>query len=264
MKDLIVSCIQADLHWENKAANLSMFETLLSQVPGHSHIIILPEMFSTGFTMNAAAMAETKTGPTIGWMKQQAARLKKIIAGSLIIEEEGAFYNRLIWMQPDGQHYHYDKKHLFGFAGEDAQYSAGRQKVIVQVNGWRINLQVCYDLRFPVWARQAPPQEGEPASYDILLYVANWPQRRINAWDTLLKARAIENQSYVIGVNRVGNDAHDIYHNGSSSIIDPWGEVLWNLQEETGVYTHTFQYQKLEEARSKLPFLKDADRFIIL
>jgi Predicted amidohydrolase len=153
---------------------------------------------------------------------------------------------------------------LFGFAGEDAQYSAGRQKVIVQVNGWRINLQVCYDLRFPVWARQAPPQESEPASYDILLYVANWPQRRINAWDTLLKARAIENQSYVIGVNRVGNDAHDIYHNGSSSIIDPWGEVLWKLQEETGVYTHTFQYHKLEEARTKLPFLKDADRFIIL
>lgn len=264
MKDLIVSCIQADLHWEDKQANLAMFEALFQQIPAHSHIILLPEMFSTGFTMNAAAMAETETGRTLEWMRQQSLSLKKIIAGSIIIEENGSFYNRLIWMQPNGQHYHYDKKHLFGFAGEDEQYSAGHQKVIVQVNGWRINLQVCYDLRFPVWARQAPSQEGQTAAYDILLYVANWPQRRISAWDTLLKARAIENQSYVIGVNRVGKDINDIYHNGSSSIIDPWGEVVWNLQETTGIYTHTFQYALLAEARNKLPFLKDADRFIIL
>lgn len=264
MKDLTISCIQADLHWEDKQANLAMFATLFQQVPDHSHIIVLPEMFSTGFTMNAAAMAETEAGPTLEWMKQQSLNLKKIIAGSIIIEENGSFYNRLIWMQPNGQHYHYDKKHLFGFAGEDEQYSAGHQKVIVQVNGWRISLQVCYDLRFPVWARQAPVQEGATTAYDILLYVANWPQRRIGAWDTLLKARAIENQSYVIGVNRVGKDINDIYHNGSSSIIDPWGEVLWNLQEEAGVYTHTLQYHLLEEARTKLPFLKDADRFIIL
>lgn len=264
MKDLIVSCIQADLHWEDKQANLAMFEALFQQVPAHSHIIVLPEMFSTGFTMNATTMAETEAGPTLEWMKKQSLHLKKIIAGSIIIEENGAFYNRLIWMQPNGQHYHYDKKHLFGFAGEDEQYSAGQQKVIVQVNGWRINLQVCYDLRFPVWARQSPSQEGQTTAYDILLYVANWPQRRISAWDTLLKARAIENQSYVIGVNRVGKDINEIHHNGSSSIIDPWGEVLWNLQETTGIYTHTFQYALLEEARTKLPFLKDADRFIIL
>lgn len=264
MKDLIVSCLQSELHWEDKKANLSMFEALFAQVPAHSHIIVLPEMFNTGFTMNAAAMAETMDGPGIEWMKEQAMQLKKIIAGSMIIEENGSFYNRLIWMQPDGKHYHYDKKHLFGFAGEDQHYSAGHQKVIVQVNGWRINLQVCYDLRFPVWARQAPAAAEASSAYDILLYVANWPQRRISAWDTLLKARAIENQSYVIGVNRVGNDINDIYHNGSSSIIDPWGEVLWNLQDETGVYTHTFRYALLEEARTKLPFLKDADRFLIL
>ena len=166
-------------------------------------------------------------------------------------------------MQPDGKYGYYDKRHLFAFAGEDSQYSAGEKRCIVQVNGWKINLQVCYDLRFPVWARQAPFQENQAPSYDILLYVANWPQRRITAWDTLLKARAIENQAYVIGVNRVGDDANDIHHNGSSSVIDPWGEVIWNLQEEEGWHVQTFNAAPLLEAREKLPFLKDGDRFII-
>lgn len=264
MKDLVFSCIQADLIWEDRNANLSHFENYLAQVPSNAHIVVLPEMFSTGFSMNAAGLAETMEGPSISWMREQAIQLKKIITGSLIIEENGRYFNRLIWMQPNGTFYFYDKRHLFGFAGEDKQYAAGEKRIIVQVNGWKINLQICYDLRFPVWARQAPPTEDASPSYDVLLYVANWPERRISAWDVLLKARAIENQAYVIGLNRVGNDNNNIYHNGSSSIIDPWGEVLWNLKDSSGVHTEVLRYEPLQQAREKLPFLKDGDRFAIL
>ncbi|HLU18304.1 MAG TPA: amidohydrolase [Edaphocola sp.] len=263
MNDLIISCIQTELVWEDKPANLQHIEAWLQQVPSTAHIVVLPEMFATGFSMNAAALAESMDGPTIQWMKDMARQYRKIITGSLIIAEGGRYYNRLIWMLPNGQYYHYDKRHLFGFAGEDQHFSAGKEKTIVQVNGWKICLQICYDLRFPVWARQQAPS-AQGIQYDILLYVANWPERRIGAWDTLLKARAIENQCYVVGVNRVGNDKSGIYHNGSSSIIDPWGEVLWNLQHEEGIHTQQLDYAPLQNAREKLPFLKDGDRFMIL
>lgn len=261
MKDLTISCIQTGLVWEDKNANLREMEGWLRQVPQAAQVVILPEMFSTGFSMNAEVLAEDMEGDTLRWMEQQASRYKKIITGSLIIKEDGRYFNRLIWMQPDGRSYYYDKRHLFGFAGEDKQYSAGRDRTVVQVNGWKINLQVCYDLRFPVWARQSRP-DASP-SYDVLLYVANWPERRILAWDTLLKARAIENQCYVIGVNRVGNDANEVYHNGSSSIVDPWGELLWNLKDDAGIHTEVLKWTPLQEAREKLPFLKDGDRFFI-
>lgn len=266
MQPLTVSLIQTDLHWEDKAQNLSMFAELMDRVPSHAQVIVLPEMFSTGFSMDPELLGETMEGHTVSWMKEQAQRRRKIIAGSLIIEEEGSYYNRLIWMQPNGVHYYYDKKHLFGFAGEDAHYTAGNNRVIVQVNGWKINLQICYDLRFPVWARQSPPNVHGAAdpSYDILLYVANWPERRIKAWDTLLAARAIENQCFVIGVNRIGNDGNGIYHNGSSSLIDPWGELLWNSRDHQEIYTYTFQKEELTAPRERLPFLKDRDSFIIL
>lgn len=262
MKDLTISCIQTPLVWEDKKANLMAMEAWLEQVPRAAQVVILPEMFSTGFSMNAGELAESMEGPTLRWMEQQAAHYKKIITGSLIIKEDDRYFNRLIWMQPDGRAYYYDKRHLFGFAGEDRHYSAGQKRTVVQVNGWKVNLQVCYDLRFPVWARQ--PQPDAAPSYDVLLYVANWPERRIVAWDTLLKARAIENQCYVVGVNRVGNDANEVYHNGSSSIIDPWGGLLWNLKDHAGVHTEVLKRAPLQEAREKLPFLKDGDRFLIL
>jgi omega-amidase len=261
MKDLVISCIQTDLVWEDKSANLTHFETLIGRVPSHAMVVVLPEMFATGFSMNPQKFAEPMDGPTVKWMRTQAKKNRKIITGSVIIEEEGTFYNRLIWMQPDGHFYQYDKKHLFGFAGENKHYTGGEKRIIVSVNGWKINLQICYDLRFAVWARQNQAQGGY---YDVLLYVANWPQRRILAWDTLLRARAIENQCYVVGVNRIGNDGNQIYHNGSSAIIDPWGERLWHCEDEAAIYTETLSYQTLLEAREKLPFLNDGDQFLLL
>lgn len=266
MQPLTLSLIQTELHWENRDANLDMFHQLMDQVPANAHVIVLPEMFSTGFSMNPQKLAEPMDGFTVSWMKEQAMQRRKIITGSIIIEEYGHYYNRLIWMQPNGVAYHYDKKHLFGFAGEQEHYTKGNNKVIVQVNGWKINLQICYDLRFPVWARQNPPNvhKDENPSYDILLYVANWPERRIKAWDTLLAARAIENQCFVVGVNRIGKDGNDIYHNGSSSLIDPWGEILWNCTDRQEVFTYTLHKEALESARTRLPFLKDGDSFIIL
>lgn len=261
MKDLIITCIQSDLVWENQAANLAHFESIFQEIPKSAMVVVLPEMFATGFSMNPKKWAEPMSGATVNWMRTQAKKWRKIVTGSVIICEEGRFYNRLIWMQPDGNFYYYDKKHLFGFAGEDAHYSGGDKRVIVSVNGWKINLQVCYDLRFPVWARQNDSQGGY---YDVLLYVANWPQRRILAWDTLLQARAIENQCFVIGVNRIGNDGNDIYHNGSSAIIDPWGTRIWHCEGIAASHTHTLSYEVLLEARKKLPFLADGDQFLLL
>src|SRR5438067_1503735 len=206
---------------------------------------------------------------TVAWMKRIAAAKKVILTGSVIIEEEENYYNRLIWMLPNGQYGYYDKRHLFAYAEEDKHYTAGTKRFIASVNGCKINLMVCYDLRFPVWARQqtSPPAPLQQSwrgkqvelEYDILIYVANWPERRILAWKTLLQARAIENQCYVIGVNRVGNDGHDIRYNGSSMIISPLGEILYEKSAEEDTYTYTLQRDKLEEARNKFPFWKDAD-----
>ena len=187
------------------------------------------------------------------------------------------YYNRLIWMLPNGQYGHYDKRHRFAYAGEDQHYAAGNRRLIASVSGWNLNLQVCYDLRFPVWARQQtndnsgmlselPPHENKPASpeYDVLVYVANWPERRSHAWKTLLQARAIENQCYVIGLNRVGADGNNIYHSGDSMIVDPLGEVLYHKAHDEDVYTHSLSKDRLEEVRSKFPFWKDADEFRIM
>jgi len=196
-----------------------------------------------------------------------SARHKVVLAGSVIIEEEGKFYNRFIWMLPNGQYGIYDKRHRFAFAGEDQFYTAGSKRMIASVKGWKINLQVCYDLRFPVWARQQlhTNDNGEPVpEYDVLIYVANWPERRSHAWKTLLCARAIENQCYVIGVNRVGKDGNDIYHSGNSMVIDPLGEVLYHMADEEDIFTITLQREHLENVRSKFPFWKDGDSFSIV
>ena len=258
-QDLTITIIQPDLAWEDRDENLRRFAGKLDAILGHKEVVLLPEMFSTGFSMQPQKLAEGIAGPTVQWMAAQAARHRVILAGSVIIEEDGRYYNRLIWMQPDGQSYHYDKRHLFGFAGEDAHYAPGDRRVIVQAKGWKIALQVCYDLRFPVWARQTP--NAEP--YDLLLYVANWPERRALAWRTLLQARAIENQCYVAGVNRVGTDGNGIQHSGDSRIIDPMGEVLWECSGKEATHTLRLSHEALRQTREKLPFLRDGDGFVL-
>lgn len=262
MSSLTITLIQTQLFWEDKAANLAMLEQKINAIDTATELVVLPEMFSTGFSMKPAQLAETMEGETVSWMKRIAAARKIILTGSVIIEQEGNYYNRLIWMLPNGQYGYYDKRHRFAFAGEDAHYTAGNRRVVAQVNGWRINLLVCYDLRFPVWARQQL-QDGAP-EYDLLLYVANWPQRRSHAWQTLLQARAIENQCYVVGLNRVGNDGNDIYHSGDSMVVDPLGQTLYHKADAEEVFTITLQKENLDEVRNKFPFWKDGDSFHLL
>jgi predicted amidohydrolase len=271
MSSLTITIIQPNLNWENKKANLDMLTQKIESIQEKTEVIILPEMFSTGFSMRPELLAEKMNGETVEWMKKTASSKKIILTGSLIIDEEGKYYNRLIWMLPDGEYGMYDKRHLFAYAEEHNHYSAGNKRLIAQVKGWKINLLVCYDLRFPVWARQAPSQpspKGEEKAvvheYDVLIYIANWPERRILAWKTLLQARAIENQCYVIGVNRVGDDGNNIHHSGDSMIIDPMGEIIYHKSNEEDVFTYTLQKEKLEDARQKFPFWKDADSFEIL
>lgn len=268
MSTLTITTIQSNLHWENKAANLAMFSKKIRSIQEDTEIVVLPEMFSTGFSMNPEHLAETMSaragtdgdGETVEWMKKTAAENKIILTGSLIIKEDENFFNRLIWMLPNGQYGHYDKRHRFAFAGEDGQYTAGTKRLIASVKGWKINLLVCYDLRFPVWSRQQKQAQPE---YDVLIYVANWPERRNIAWKTLLVARAIENQCYVVGVNRVGNDGHNIYHSGDSMIIDPLGEILYHCNDEEDIFTIALDKLHLDKVREKFPFWKDADRFTI-
>lgn len=261
MSTLAISTIQTSLLWEEKSANLHMLEQKIASIEEKTEIVVLPEMFSTGFSMNPSLLAEKMDGETIQWMQRVSRENGIILTGSVIIEEEEKFYNRLIWMLPNGQYGHYDKRHLFAYAGENEKYNPGNKRLIASVKGWKINLQVCYDLRFPVWARQQIKEDG--AEYDLLLYVANWPERRSHAWKTLLCARAIENQCYVIGVNRVGTDGNNIYHSGNSLVIDPLGQVLYHMADEEDVFTITLQKEKLDEVREKFPFWKDADSFNI-
>ncbi len=262
MSSITISTIQTNLHWENKRANLDMLEEKINSLRQKTEIIVLPEMFTTGFSMNAATLAETMDGPTVEWMKRLSTENRVILTGSLIIEEAGNYYNRLIWMLPNGEMGHYDKRHLFAYSKEDQFYHAGEKRLICSVKGWKLNMQICYDLRFPVWARQTPNKDQE-AEYDILVYVANWPERRSHAWKTLLCARAIENQCYVVGVNRVGKDGNEIYYSGNSLIIDPLGEVLYHMADEEDIFTITLDKEKLVEVRNKFPFLKDEDQFTI-
>ncbi|MBC7827766.1 MAG: amidohydrolase [Chitinophagaceae bacterium] len=271
MSTLNITVIQSNLHWEDKAANLRMFEEKISSIRDKMEVVVLPEMFSTGFSMKPELLAEKMDGTTVQWMKRVSAAKKIILTGSVIIENEGNYFNRLIWMQPNGECGYYDKRHRFAYAGEHKHYAAGHKRLIVSVKGWKINLQVCYDLRFPVWSRQAvyahlPAEDGigdaEP-EYDALIYVANWPERRVHAWKTLLQARAIENQSYVVGVNRTGKDGNEIYYSGESMIVDAMGETMYTKAHDEDIFTIILQKQHLDEIRSRLPFLKDADRFFL-
>ncbi|HYH16945.1 MAG TPA: amidohydrolase [Flavisolibacter sp.] len=259
MSSLSVTLIQTALHWEDKTANLSMLEQKINSITDKTHIVVLPEMFSTGFSMKPEVLAETMNGETVAWMKRVAAEKRVILTGSVIIEDEGLYYNRLIWMLPNGQYGYYNKRHLFAYAGEDQHYTGGDQRFIASVNGWKIKFLVCYDLRFPVWARQQYTEEG--FEYDIIICVANWPERRNTAWKTLLQARAIENQCYVVGVNRVGKDGNDIYHSGDSMVVDALGEILYHKAHDEDMVTITLEKEALQAIREKLPFWKDADQF---
>lgn len=277
MPQLTLTLIQTRLHWEDADANLAMLEQKIASISERTEIVILPEMFSTGFSMRPEALAEDMNGRTVQWMKRISAERNIILAGSVIIRDEAAsggrglpYFNRLIWMLPNGEYGVYDKRHCFTLAGEDQHYNHGNKRLVASVKGWRILLQVCYDLRFPVWARQSQfnPPNGDAAAdrpeYDLLINVANWPERRVHAWRTLLQARAIENQCYVAGVNRVGEDGNGIYHSGDSLVAGPLGEVLYHKAHDEDVHTITLSREHLEETRSKIPFWKDADPFMIL
>ncbi|GJM34919.1 MAG: nitrilase family protein [Saprospiraceae bacterium] len=256
MQDLKITLVQSELDWEDKAANFRRFDQWLTPLKGQSDLVILPEMFTTGFSMNAAALAELPNGPTISWMAEKAQQTGAVITGSYIAKEKDHYYNRLIWMQPDGKFESYDKRHLFTLSGEEQHYRPGQQRLIVQLKGWKICPLICYDLRFPVWSRNTN-------HYDLLLYVANWPGVRRHAWKSLLTARAIENQTYTIGLNRVGQDANGLEYAGDSTVINYAGDVLVQLAEHEGVYTAHLSYSKQQTFRKKLAFLADQDKFDI-
>jgi omega-amidase len=278
MPALTITGIQTNLHWENKTANLQMLEDKILSISQPTEIVVLPEMFNTGFSMRPERFAESMNGETVQWMKKISARKKVILTGSLIIKEhtstgkkEEVYFNRLIWILPNGQHGIYDKRHLFAYGEEDQHYTPGTKRLIASVKGWKVNLMVCYDLRFPIWSRQSYSRRKDSElagatdglEYDVLIYVANWPERRNVAWKTLLQARAIENQCYVVGVNRVGNDGNKIYHAGDSMVIDPLGEIVYHKKDEEDIFTVTLQSSHLEKIRERFPFWKDADTFNI-
>ena len=257
MDNLKITIFQGYLFWENTDKNLQNIELRLGAIREKTDLIILPEMFNTGFTMNAEKLAEAMGGQTMQWMHKVAVKYSCVVTGSLIIKDNNKYYNRLIWMRPDGSNQHYDKRHLFALGKEHETYTAGSKKLIVELNGWKICPVICYDLRFPVWLRNVDEE------YDLLIIVANWPERRALHWRTLIPARAIENQAYVIGVNRVGHDGNEIYHSGDSNCIDPNGKVIYYKRDEEDMYTFTIVADELEKVRRAMPFLKDADTFEI-
>jgi omega-amidase len=257
MENLKITVFQGYLFWEKPEKNLQNITLRLSGIREKTDLIILPEMFSTGFTMNAEEMAESMGGTTMQWMQHTAAKYDCVVTGSLIISDQGKYYNRLIWMRPDGSYEHYDKRHLFALGKEHETYTAGNKKLIVDLKGWKICPMICYDLRFPVWMRNVNE------TYDLLLIVANWPERRALHWRTLIPARAVENQSYVIGLNRVGHDGNEVYHSGDSMCISPMGDVVYYKRDEEDLYTFSINAEELIKTRRAFPFLKDADDFKI-
>lgn len=255
--ELKVAIIQSDLVWENPTENREQFERKIATIPLDVALIVLPEMFTTGFTMNASKVAEKMDGTSVAWMQEMAANKKAAIVGSLVISDRDQFYNRLLFVHPSGKIEFYDKRHSFTLAKEHEVYSAGTNKLIVTYKGWRICPLICYDLRFPAWSRNTE-------QYDLLLYVANWPTPRIQAWNALLQARAIENMTYTIGVNRVGKDANGHQYAGKSAAYDCLGNCLTNFEDnnnEVAILTVSKSHQ--DTTRLKLPFLKDQDIFEI-
>lgn len=263
MQDLKITLIQSDIHWEDIEANLAMFEEKIWQLGPSTDVIVLPEMFTTGFTMNASRLAEHMNMRTFKWMKQMADQTNALILGSYIVKVHDRFYNRLLWMEPGGHFKTYDKRHLFRMSNEHKTYSPGESLLISTWKGWRICPLVCYDLRFPVWSRNRWDAATRKLSYDLAIYVANWPTTRAEAWTTLLKARAIENLSYVVGVNRVGQDGNGIEYSGHSSIISPKGEAIFSNEGMETTRTMELSTNSLEAFRDRFPAYLDADDFSI-
>jgi len=264
MENLSVTIVQTTLAWENTDANLTTFDKLISPIE-KTDVVVLPEMFTTGFTMQPAKNAEPVDGKGLQWMKQKASEKNFILTGSICVEEDKKFYNRLYWVESAGQQ-HYNKRHLFRMGAEDQHYTQGKEKIFPVVKGWKILPLICYDLRFPVWSRNRWRMENGSlqADYDVLMYVANWPEVRNYPWKQLLIARAIENQCYVVGVNRIGVDGNGFNHTGDSVIINPLGQIISETKaNEERVETVSLDYEFLSELRKKFPVGLDADNFDI-
>jgi predicted amidohydrolase len=242
MPDLKTTIIQTELAWEDIESNLAAFDDKINAIEDDTHLIVLPEMFTTGFSMNPADLAQNMKGSSVKWMREKSRQKNADIVGSIIVNDNGKFFNRLIWAKPQGEIFTYDKRHLFRMAGEEKVYSAGRQNITVELRGWKIRPFICYDLRFPV---------------------ANWPERRSGHWKLLLQARAVENQCYVIGVNRVGIDGNGHHYSGDSSIIDPLGNIIFHKKNATITYTVDLSYETLQNARESFPVWMDADNDLI-
>ncbi len=261
MQDLKITLIQSDLHWEDIEANLAMFEEKVWQIGNTTDVIVLPEMFTTGFTMAAPKLAEFMNMRTFKWMKQMADQTGALMLGSYIVSVRERYYNRLLWMEPGGNFKTYDKRHLFRMGDEHKIFSAGESLLVGTWKGWRICPLVCYDLRFPVWSRNRYDAQSQKLNYDVAIYVANWPTTRIDAWDTLLKARAIENMSYVVGVNRIGQDGNGVEYNGHSCVVSPKGEYIYTNEGTESTRTVDLSSNSLEAFRYRFPTFMDADDF---
>lgn len=266
MESLKVSYLQLDLYWENSQANLDHIENCLSAIESSVDLVVLPEMFNTGFSMSSSKLAQSMDGVLVKAIMKWSKHYGFAIIGSFICEEQGQYFNRLLFVHPDGKIEKYDKRHLFRMANETESFSPGTDRLIVTYKGWKIMPLVCYDLRFPVWSRNQFKVENEKviSEYDLMIYVANWPAARVGAWDKLLLARAIENQACVVGVNRTGFDGNNIEYNGHSTVIDAKGEYLKVPFESVGIQTVLIRKDNLEEFRAKFPVGMDADRFEFL
>lgn len=253
MSHLKITLVQTDLAWEDPDANRAYFDTILAAAQGATDLVVLPEMFTTGFTMAGDKCAEPMDGPSVRWLRNKAAELKSDVAGSLIIREDGQLYNRLVWATAGGRLYFYDKRHLFRMSGEHRVYGAGHTQVTVTIGAWRIRPFICYDLRFPIWTRNIDN------AYDVALFVANWPAARAAHWKALLTARAIENQSYVIGVNRVGRDGNGHAYDGDTMALDPQGAVLFQARAKEVVHTVDLDGASQEIYRKSFPAWRDAE-----
>lgn len=257
MKNFKLTLIQTTLDWEDCEANRTKFSSKIENIDQDTDLILLQEMFTTGFSMNPQGVAENPEGKTLNWMQKQAHSKDAAISGSIIVKEKGHYYNRLYFVFPNGDYTFYDKRHLFSFAGEHKNYSKGNDKLIVDYRGWRICPLICFDLRFPVWARNVE-------DYDLLFYIANWPAKRIASWDTLLQGRSIENVCFTAGLNRIGSDPNVAAYNGHSAVYKPMGKKISTCNWESEfTETVTLTKKNLMETRQQFPFLRDKDKFKI-
>lgn len=262
MDDLHITYIQTDLQWQDKQANLEHFSELLKEVPAETDLVLLPETFNTAFPVDPKEFTETPDGPTMNWMRAKTQELNAVICGTFLLETNSHYHNSLIWMRPDGSYELYHKRHTFAMGGEALPVEPGEQPLIVELNGWKIKPMICYDIRFPVWSRNR--FENGQYDYDLGIYLANFPASRMNVWNTLLQARAIENQAYFVGVNRVGDDPEGIHYSGCSQVLNAKGEVISMAKTDTeAIVSCILDHENLQGFREKFPVGKDWDTFTI-